>query len=317
MHQVVVLALGGIVPLDFGAAAQFFGHRHRDPGPVHYEFSVCSVDGQPVDSSVGVEIGVNGGLELIDQANTLIIPGYEAIEDPLNDECVAVLRKAADAGVRMVSICTGAFALGHAGLLDGRKVTTHWAVSKELKRLFPLAIVLPDLLYVKDGAVLSSGGVAAGIDLCLDILRGDIGAEAANSVARRSVVAPHRSGDQAQFVEHDVPATTSPDMAELLAWVDEHLDQPLTVGQLAKHVAYSTRSLGRQFQARVGTSPWKWVTRQRILRAQHLLQSTDLTIDAVATRCGFDSTVAFRLRFRETVHMSPSDYRRAFHSVEP
>jgi AraC family transcriptional activator FtrA len=317
MHRVVVLVLDGVVPLDFGAAAQFFGHRHRDPDPVHYDFAVCSVDGHPVETSVGVPVGVQGGLELIDRADTVIIPGYEAITEPLTDDCLFALRAAADAGVRMVSICTGAFALGHAGVLDGRKVTTHWAVSEELRRLFPSATVVPDLLYVQDGQVWSSGGVAAGIDLCLDILRHDIGAEAANSVARRSVVAPHRSGDQAQFIEHNLPTIASPDMAELLIWIDKHLDQPLTIADLAMHAGYSPRSFGRHFQARVGTSPWKWVMRQRILRAQHLLQSCDLTMDAIAGRCGFESTVAFRLRFREIVHMSPSDYRRAFRSNKP
>jgi AraC family transcriptional activator FtrA len=197
-------------------------------------------------------------------------------------------------------------------LLDGREVTTHWAVTDELTRLFPEATVLPNVLYVRDGTLLSSGGVAAGIDLCLDIVREDFGAEYANKIARRSVIAPHRAGDQAQFIEHDDPAATNIDMAELLVWLDERLDQPLTVADMAGHIGYSPRSFGRHFQAQIGTSPWKWLARQRITRARQLLETCDLPIDQIAKRCGFESTVAFRRRFRDLVHLSPSDYRRAF-----
>ncbi|PRY35619.1 GlxA family transcriptional regulator [Umezawaea tangerina] len=312
MHRVVVLVLEGVVLLDFGAAAQFFGHRHRDPEPQHYEFRVCSPDGLPVTSGCGVPIGAHGGLELLDEADTVIVPGYELIADPLPDGAAVALNRAAAGGARMVSICTGAFALGHSGLLDGHKATTHWAVTDQLQRLFPAVGVVDNVLYVADGQVLTSGGVAAGIDLCLHIVREDFGADVATKVARRTLVAPHRSGDQAQFVEHATPAATSVDMAALLNWLDERLDQPLSVADMAEHIGYSTRSFGRHFQAQVGTSPWKWVAKRRVVRAQQLLETTDLTVEQIAQRCGFESTVAFRRRFRELVHLAPTDYRRAF-----
>ncbi|MER5430442.1 helix-turn-helix domain-containing protein [Streptomyces sp. NPDC002588] len=317
MHRVVVLALDGLVLLDFGAASQFFGFRHRDPDPPRYELRVCTSDGGPVVSACGAQVAGQGGLELLDQADTVLVPGYGPITDPLPRATASALRRAAAGGARMVSICTGAFALGHSGLLDGRRATTHWAVTGDLRRLFPEATVEDNVLYVDDGDLLSSGGVAAGIDLCLHIIRGDFGAEAANKVARRTLVSPHRAGDQAQFVEHRLPHPVSAniDMARLLSWLDERLEQPLSVAEMADHIGYSPRSFGRHFQAQFGTSPWKWVTRQRVLRAQRLLETSDLTIAQIATRCGFETTVAFRRRFREILHIAPSDYRRAFHTT--
>ncbi|XVQ15215.1 GlxA family transcriptional regulator [Spirillospora sp. CA-255316] len=317
MHRVVILALDGLVLLDFGAASQFFGHRHRDPDPARYELRVCTADGEPVRSACGASVAGQGGLELLDDADTVIVPGYGPIADPLPGATASALSRAAAKGTRMVSICTGAFALGHSGLLDGRRATTHWAVTEDLSRLFPAAKVEANVLYVDDGDVLSSGGVAAGIDLCLHIVRTDFGAEVANRIARRTLVAPHRAGDQAQFVDHRDPRPVSSniDMARLLSWLDDRLEQPLSVTEMADHIGYSTRSFGRHFQAQFGTSPWKWVARQRVLRAQRLLETSDLTIAQIATRCGFESTVAFRRRFRELVHISPSDYRRAFRTT--
>ncbi|GII96020.1 GlxA family transcriptional regulator [Sinosporangium siamense] len=317
MHRVVVLALDELVLLDFGAASQFFGHRHRDPDPAQYEFQVCTAGGAPVRTACGVTVTGQGGLELLGHADTVIVPGYGPITDPLPTATVSALRGAAARGARMVSICTGAFALGHSGLLDGRRATTHWAVADDMSRLFPAAKVEANVLYVDDGDVLSSGGVAAGIDLCLHIVRNDFGAEVANRIARRTLVAPHRAGDQAQFVEHRLPHPVTPtiDMARLLSWLDDRLERPLSVAEMAGHIGYSTRSFGRHFRAQFGTSPWKWVARQRVLRAQRLLEASDLTVAQIATRCGFESTVAFRRRFRELVHISPSDYRRAFRTT--
>lgn len=312
MHRVVTLVLEGVVLLEFGAAAQFFGQLARDPEPKRYEFLVASATGESVPSAVGVPIGVDGGLELLRTADTVIVPGYESIFDPLPAEVAAGLRDAMAGGARMVSICTGAFALGHAGLLDGRQVATHWYLADQLGEFFPKATVLPNVLYVRDGPLYSSGGVAAGIDLCLSIVREDFGAAFANRCARLAVVSPHRSGDQAQFVVHDLPRTTGVDMAELLAWLDDQLHQPLTVEDMAKHIGYSPRSFGRHFREQVGTSPWQWLTRRRVERSRLLLETSDLPISQIAPRCGFESVVAFRRRFRELVHVSPSDYRRTF-----
>ncbi|MEC3980822.1 GlxA family transcriptional regulator [Amycolatopsis sp. H20-H5] len=307
-----MLALDGVVLLEFGAAAQFFGRMHRDPEPMRYEFLVASADGENVNSMAGVPIGVAGGLELLRTANTIIVPGYNLIFDSLPAEVVTGLQDAMAAGTRVVSICTGAFALGHAGLLDGKQVTTHWAQTDRLGEFFPGATVLPNVLYVRDGLLYSSGGVAAGIDLCLSIVREDFGATFANRCARLAVVSPHRSGDQAQFVVHDLPRATGIDMAELLAWLDEQLGRPLAVADMAQHIGYSQRSFGRHFRDQVGTSPWQWLTRRRVERARLLLETSDLPISQIAQRCGFESVVSFRRRFRELIHVSPSDYRRTF-----
>ncbi|GAA0895457.1 GlxA family transcriptional regulator [Pseudonocardia zijingensis] len=314
MHRVAALALDGLVLLDFGAISQFFGHRHRDPEPENYELVVCTEGGGPVTSACGAAVGGHGDLDVLEQADTVIVPGYGPILEPLPERTASALHAAAERGCRMVSICTGAFALGHAGLLDGRRATTHWAVTADLRRLFPTATVEDNVLYVDDGRLLTSGGVAAGIDLCLHIVRSDFGAEVANKIARRTLVAPHRAGDQAQFVEygHRPAEPADIDMARLLSWVEERLDRPLSVAEMAGHIGYSTRSFSRRFQAQFGTSPWRWVARQRILRARQLLESSDLTVEQIAARCGFETTVAFRRRFRELVHVSPSDYRRAF-----
>lgn len=315
----VVLALDGLVMLDFGAVSQFFGHRHRDPDPQAYALRVCTPDGRAVVSACGATVEGHGGLDELGSADTVVVPGYGPILEPLPDPTASALRAAAQRGARIVSICTGAFALGHSGLLDGRRATTHWMVTDDLRRLFPAARVEDNVLYVDDGDVLTSGGVAAGIDLCLHIVRSDQGAGAANRIARRTLVSPHRSGDQAQFVEprRPVPEPDDIDMARLLGWLDERLDRPLSVADMAAHAGYSARTFTRRFHAQVGTSPWRWVARRRIVRAQQLLEDSTLPVDQVAHRCGFATTVAFRRRFRETVHVSPSEYRRSFRTDGP
>lgn len=312
MHRVVVLALDGVVLLDVAAPAQVFGARHRDPAPSRYEFELCSVDGAPVRSVAGFDLTTSGGIERLRMADTVIVPGYERIFDPLAEPLCDALAAAASRGTRMVSICTGAFALGYAGLLDGHAATTHWAVADQLQSLFPNAGVRPDVLYIDDGPVLTSGGIAAGIDLCLHIVRADHGAEVANAIARRSVVAPHRSGNQAQFVEHPLPEVRSSGLAETLAWAQERLSEPIAVADLAAHAGYSVRSFCRRFRAEAGTSAWQWILLQRVLLARRLLETSDLGTEQVATAAGFSSAVAFRKRFRELVGTTPSAYRAAF-----
>lgn len=301
--------------MDLGSAAQFFGHRHRDPAPQRYDFRLASPDGEPIVSGAGFEIGVAGGVKLLEQADTIVIPGYEDIFSPLAEETAEALRAAQRRGCRLVSICTGAFALGHAGLLDRRTATTHWATTDDLRRMFPHVEVVDNVLYMEDESVFTSGGVAAGIDLCLHLLRLDLGAEEANHVARRSVVAPHRSGNQAQFVEQVSPRDDSDAMTDVLASTLERLNEPLSVAVLARELGYSERTFTRRFRNQVGISPWQWIIHQRLIRGQQLLESTDLSIDQVAQECGFTSTVAFRKRFRERFEMSPTSYRRAFQGI--
>jgi len=222
------------------------------------------------------------------------------------------VRAAAARGARIASICTGAFVLGAAGLLDGRRATTHWAYARRFARLFPEVEIDPRVLYVDDGDILTSAGVAAGIDLCLHMVRCDHGAEAANRVARRIVVAAHREGGQAQFVERPLTEAPSGGLAPTRVWMVERLAEPLTVADMARHAGYSARSFARRFQAETGTSPLRWLIGQRVEHARRLLESTDLPVEHVAERAGFGTAVAMRQHFARAVSTSPTAYRRAF-----
>jgi len=222
------------------------------------------------------------------------------------------LREAHARGARIASICTGAFALGAAGLLDGRRVTTHWRHARRLAELFPKAHVDPDVLYVDEGDLLTSAGVAAGIDLCLHLLRRDQGAAAANAAARQTVVAPHRTGGQAQFIERTVPAADDGGLEPTRAYALEHLDRPLTVAQLARHACTSERTFNRRFRQETGTTPLKWLHAQRIDHARRLLETSALPIETVAVRCGFGSAAILRQHFRRVTSTTPTAYRRTF-----
>ncbi len=214
----------------------------------------------------------------------------------------------------MLSVCSGAFALAHAGLLDGRRATTHWMYTTRLARGFPAVNVDPDVLYVDDGQILTSAGTAAGIDLCLHVVRLDHGAEVANAVARRMVVPPHRDGGQAQFVREPLVTECGNDqLAATLDWAVEHLGEPLTVELLARRALMSPRTFARRFRAATGTTPLQWLLRQRILHAQRLLEATDLPVEVIAERCGFGSATVLRTHFRRIVDTSPLGYRRTFH----
>jgi transcriptional regulator GlxA family with amidase domain len=217
----------------------------------------------------------------------------------------------------MVSICTGAFALAQAGLLDGRRATTHWRHAHQLRERFPHVRVEPDVLYVDEGDVLTSAGVAAGIDLCLHLVRRDLGAAEANRVARRIVVAPHRAGGQAQFVERPVSDVPAAGLAATRAWMLERLDTPLTVADLARHAGYAPRTFARRFRAETATTPLAWLLDQRALAARRLLEETDLPVEQVAARCGFGTAAGFRAHFRRALRTSPSAYRAAFRAGQP
>jgi transcriptional regulator GlxA family with amidase domain len=314
-HRVVAVPLEGVRALDLAAPAHFFGHL----GKGRYDFSLASAVSGPVRTSSGFEILVEAGTAAISTADTVIVPGYSRPEQPPPEAVLDALRIAADRGARTVAICTGAFALAHAGLLDGRRATTHWASAEALATAFPGIEVDPDVLFVDEGSVLTSAGVAAGLDLCLHIVRADHGSELANAFARRTVVAPHRDGGQAQFIDLPVPpeADAAADLAATRSWALERLDEPLDVATLARHALVSPRTFARRFRAETGTTPHKWLLSQRILRARQLLESSDASIEEVAASCGFGSAASLRDHFKRRTGTSPNAYRRTFSALEP
>jgi transcriptional regulator GlxA family with amidase domain len=254
------------------------------------------------------------GLDRLRDAGTVIVPGWADVDVDPPAELVEAVRAAHAAGARVVSLCTGAFVLAAAGLLDGRRATTHWAHTEALAARHPRVEVDPDVLYVDNGSVLTSAGKAAAMDLCLHLVRLDHGSSVANAAARRLVVPPHRAGGQAQFVATPVPARDDHPLAGLFPWIVERLDQPLTVADLARRAGMSSRHLGRHFKAATGTTPLQWLLTQRIRRAQELLEKTDDGVDRIATATGMGTATTLRRHFNRTVGVPPDTYRRTFRS---
>jgi transcriptional regulator GlxA family with amidase domain len=309
MHQIAVLALDNVVAFDLSIPAQIFGHRDER---TRYRLTVCAERPGPVESSTGFAIVASHGLETVRRADTVIVPGFEHTEREVPAPIVKALQTADRRGARIVSICTGAFALAAAGLLDGRRATTHWRHTAELKARYPELDLDPGVLYVDEGRILTSAGVAAGIDLCLHLVARDHGTAAANAIARRMVVAPHRAGGQAQFVERAVPEPADGGLGATRVWMLDRLEAPLTVAEMARHAVRSERSFARHFRAETGSTPLRWLHEQRILHARRLLEETDLAIETVADRCGFGTATTLREHFRRALHTTPTAYRRAF-----
>lgn len=311
-RTVAVVVAHGLSPFEFAVACEVFGYDRSDLGVPWYRFLVCSPDTSPIETGMGFSINVEHGLDVLDEADTIIVPA-SGREDAPSPEIIAALQRAHARGARIMSVCTGAFVLAAAGLLDGRPATTHWAHAEAFARRFPEVQVDPGVLYVDDGDILTSAGTAASIDLCLHVVRCDFGAEIANAVARRMVVPPHRDGGQAQFVDEPVPDLPSTDpFADTLVWMQEHLDEPLTVEDLARRAAMSGRTFARRFRATTGTTPHHWLLRQRVLLAQRLLETTDLPVELVADRVGMGTAANLRQHFQRIVQTSPLSYRRTF-----
>jgi transcriptional regulator GlxA family with amidase domain len=309
MHRIAVLALDTVVAFDLSVPAQIFGH---DDERERYELRVCGAEPGPVESSTGFAIVAGHGPAALAWADTVIVPG---VGDRIAVRPPAVLDalRAADArGARIVSICTGAFVLAEAGLLDGRRAATHWRDAPTLAARHPAVEVDSDVLWVDDGRVLTSAGVAAGIDLCLHLVRKDLGTEHANRIARRMVVAPHRAGGQAQFVDQPVASPAGDALAATCAWMLEHLAEPLTVAAMARHAARSERSFARHFLAATGTTPQRWLHAQRVLHARRLLEETDLPVEVVAQEAGFGTATSLRTHFARATRTTPAAYRRTF-----
>jgi transcriptional regulator GlxA family with amidase domain len=307
MHHVTVLALADVVAFDLSTPAQVFGNE-----PGRYAFTACGVRAGNVPSTTGFAIDVPRGLDAVAEADTVLVPGLRPPQWPPPAAALDALRAAHERGARVASICTGAFVLAQAGLLDGRRATTHWAHAERLARHYPAVTVDPGVLYVDEGDVLTSAGVAAGIDLCLHLVRRDHGAEVANAVARRIVVAPHRDGGQAQFVEAPLPPAGNRGLEATRAWAAHRLREPLTVAAMARHAACSERTFARRFRAETGTTPLQWLLGQRVLHARRLLEATDLPVEHVADEAGFGTAASLRSHFRRATATTPLAYRRTF-----
>jgi transcriptional regulator GlxA family with amidase domain len=313
---VVAVVSDNLSPFELAVACEVFGiDRSADVGSPWYRFVVCAADPPPVTTGMGFTVDTRHGLEALRRADTIVVPAGGDGEH--NEALLEGLRRAHRRGARIMSVCTGAFVLAAAGLLDGRRATTHWMHADELARRYPDVKVDPGVLYVDDGDILTSAGTAAGIDLCLYVVRLDYGAEAANIVARRMVVPPHRDGGQAQFVNTPVPALDAGDLfADTVLWAQAHLDEPLTINDLAARSAMSPRTFARRFQDTNGTTPHQWLIRQRVLLAERLLETTDLTVDLISDRCGFGTPANLRQHFQRIARTTPSAYRRCFSGLD-
>jgi AraC family transcriptional regulator, transcriptional activator FtrA len=314
-HRVVVLVLEPVPTFEVGVAAEAFALARPELDVPWYEFEMCAEAPGELEAVGGFAVRVRRGLDAVDGADTVIVPGAGDVRAKPHASVVATLRAAHATGARLVSICSGAFVLAAAGLLDGREAATHWRYAELLAARFPRVRVRADALYLDGGDVLTSAGTAAGIDLCLHLIRNDHGADVANAVARRMVVAPQRGGGQAQFVEAPVSTSVDDDpVGRAMEWALERLAEPIAVGDLARAAYMSTRNFARRFSAATGTSPARWLLEQRLQASLPLLESSDLPIEEVGRRVGFPSPAAFRRHFARVRGIPPSAHRRAFAS---
>ncbi|NLU74260.1 helix-turn-helix domain-containing protein [Streptomyces sp. HNM0575] len=315
-HRVAVLVRHGLLPIELGIPHRVFGRSWDEHGAALYEVVTCAVTPGPVRTDADFTVDVAHGPEALAEADTVIVPASHELDEPYSggglEPSLAGALSLIRPGTRIASICTGAFVLAAAGLLDGRRATTHWTSCERLQRLHPQVRVDPDVLYVADGDVLTSAGVASGIDLCLHMVREDFGAAVANSVARRTLVPPHRDGGQAQFIERPVPQPGVHTTGTARAWALRNLELPIGLRELAEQEAMSVRTFTRRFRDETGMSPQVWLTRQRVERARQLLEDSALPVERVARDAGFGSASSLRLHFQAALGVSPSSYRRTF-----
>lgn len=309
---VAILAYDGLCTFEFGIAVEIFGLARPEFDFPWYSHQIAAVDQGPMRAMGGIQVLADGGLELLEQARTIIIPGWRDRNAAVPDALLAALRQAHARGARLLSICSGVFVLAATGLLDGRSATTHWRYTRELAERFPDILVDPDVLYVDSGQLITSAGSAAGIDACLHLVARDFGTQVANSVARRLVMSPQRSGGQAQFIPTPVSPTPRSDLSRVMQWARERLHEPLEVRDLASEAAMSERTFLRRFSEASGQSPKTWLQHERLGLARELLESTDHTTEQIALRCGYRSVESFRVAFRSVVGVPPSVYRERF-----
>jgi AraC family transcriptional activator FtrA len=309
-HVVAAIAYDGLSTFEFGIVVELFGVRRPEIDD-WYDFIVCGETTRPAAAAGGVQFVVKSGLAALARADTIIIPGWRDVHERPPERLTRALLKEHRRGARLVSICSGAFVLAATGLLNGRRATTHWRHAELLHREYPGIQVDPAVLYVDEGDILTSAGSAAGIDLCLHIIRRDFGARVVNTVARRLVMAPHREGGQAQFIPHPVGDATEPWLSDLLQWTERHLHEPLTMSRLAAVARMTRRTFFRRFSAMTGGSPAGWLTGLRIARARDLLEASARPIERIARECGFGSAATMRHHFRQRLKVSPASYRAA------
>ena len=311
LRNVAVAVCDGVSVFELGVVCEVFGIDRSDQGLPVFDFAVCAADPPPLRSGGGFSLTPDHGLDRLASADLVAVPHWRSVDERPPEALLDALRAVVDRGGRVMSVCSGAFVLAAAGLLDGRRATTHWRYAAQLAARYPAVDVDPNVLYVDAGPVLTSAGTAAGIDLCLHLVRCEYGVAVANAIARRMVVPPHRDGGQAQYVEAPVPLPRRDELGDVLTWAVEHLDQPLSVETLAARALMSPRTFARRFRAVTGTTPYAWLLHQRTLLAQRLLEDGH-SVEEVARRSGFGSAATLREHFAKARGTSPSAYRRTF-----
>lgn len=312
LRRIAAVVAEPIALFELGVLAEVFGVDRTDDGVPPFDFRICSTTpNQPLASSAGGHFVTTDDISACDDADLIAIPA-QSRGVPAQHEVLLALQRAVARGAWVMSVCSGAFVLGEAGLLDGRDCTTHWLYAADLTRSYPNARVDPNVLFVVDGPVLTSAGTAAGIDACLHLVRLELGSRVAGRIARRMVIPPQRDGGQRQFVEEPLPPPQADSLAPTLAWMVEHLDQDHSVADLARHAGMSERSFARHFSTQVGSTPHRWLTTQRVLRARELLESSGADLEEVARLSGFSSAALLRHHFRQVVGLAPGVYRRRF-----
>jgi transcriptional regulator GlxA family with amidase domain len=313
MHTVAAVINQGCLTFDFAVPCEVFGWDRSYLGVDWYDFKVVAADPPPIRTATGFTIDTPHRLETLADADTIVVPGWSDPDVPPSPELIAALRAAYDRGARLMSICIGAFVLAEAGLLDRRPATTHWAFAEKFRARYPQVALDPKVLYVDDGQVLTSAGTAAGMDLCLHLVRLDHGAEVANGVARMVVMPPHREGGQAQYIDQPIAAPgRGTELHATLEWALGRLHEPLSVTALAGHAAMSPRTFARRFAQITGTTPGEWLLEQRLTLARRMLETTDQTVEWIAHQCGFGSAATLRHHFAERLGVSPRAYRYTF-----
>jgi transcriptional regulator GlxA family with amidase domain len=311
-RQVAILALDVLSPFEMSVACEVFALDRSPQGIPPWDTAVCRAGAGPIQTSCGFTVHTPHGLERVRSADLIVVPSWPKRLARPPERVVTALRQAADRGAWILGFCSGTFILAHAGLLDGQRATTHWMYTEEFRVSFPAVRLDPNVLYVAEGPVMTSAGTSAAIDLSLHVVRLVDGPDVANAIARRMVVPPHRDGGQAQFVEHPVPAEEAHPLAGQLDWMARNLERELSVEELAARVHMSPRTFARRFRAETGTTPHHWLTGQRVLYAQRLLETTELSVDQIAARCGLGSAATLRHHFASQVGVSPQRYRQQF-----